>query len=90
MGAEVEEYAGVGGVRVFRIVGVVDVSVLAGDKVVGPVRATAVVAPGEEVILSDKTLDSLGIVLLRPGQGVWRFIDDDVGVERRSETPEFW
>ncbi len=92
-GTEVEEYVGVGGsiVRAFRIRGAIELSVITGDRTGGPVRATAVITPGEEeVILSDKALDALGVVLLRPGAGIWRFIDDRPGVERTSERKELW
>mgnify|MGYP000341891567 CR=1 FL=1 len=92
-GTEVEEYVGVGGsiVRAFRTRGAVELTVLADDRMGGPVRATAVITPGEdEVILSDKALDALGVVLLRPGAGIWRFSDDPPGIERASERREHW
>jgi hypothetical protein len=90
--SEVMEYRGVGGmvVNAFLIRGLVSVSALTGDREVGPTTATAVITPGEEeVILSDKLMDALGIVLLKPGEGLWRFIDED-GLIRRSEQPEKW
>jgi len=90
-GSEVREYRGVGGavVSAFLVREPVSVSVLAGDREVGPAAATAVITPGEdEVILSDRLIDALGIVLLRPGEGVWRLADEEL--LRRSERPERW
>ena len=67
-----------------------EVSVLA-NRETKPVRATAVVTPGEEeVILSDTTLDQLGIILLKPGEGLWRLTTDQPGVKRKSEPPQTW
>jgi hypothetical protein len=89
--SEVREYRGVGGgvVNTFLVRGLVGVSVLAGDKEVGPVAVTVVITPGEdEVILSDKLMDALGIVLLRPGEGLWRLADEEL--VRKSERPEKW
>lgn len=89
----VEEYMGVGGVRVstFRIDDIVKISVLVPDRIKGPVTATAVITPGEEeVILSDKTLDALGIILIRPGEGLWRYSDDEPTTARGSEPREIW
>jgi hypothetical protein len=92
-GSQVEEYKGVGGavIKTFLVKGIVTVSVLTSDREVGPSVATAVITPGEdEVILSDKLMDALKIVLLRPGQGIWRFTDDGGSLTRRSEKPERW
>ena len=92
-GSEVENYEGVGGsvVKAFIIKGLLRVSVLSGDRSVGPITATVVITPGEEeVILSDKAMDALRLVLLRPGEGVWRFADDAAGIERRSVAREAW
>jgi predicted NUDIX family NTP pyrophosphohydrolase len=91
--SEVREYRGVGGVVVnaFSIKGLVSVSLLTGDREVGPAAATVVITPGEdEVILSDRMMDALRIVLLRPGEGVWRLADEGEGSVRRSEGPERW
>jgi len=35
-------------------------------------------------------MDTLKIILLRPGEGVWKFTDDREDVSRRSEPPEKW
>ena len=92
-GSEVEEYKGVGGVivKTFLVKGFVNISVLTSDREVGPSDATVVITPGEdEVILSDKLMDMLKIVLLRVGEGIWRFADDGESFIRRSEQPERW
>ena len=92
-GSEVEEYKGVGGVivKTFLVKGFVNISVLTSDREVGPSSTTAVITPREdEVILSDKLMDTLKIILLRPGEGVWKFTDDREDVSRRSEPPEKW
>jgi hypothetical protein len=91
-GSEVREYRGVGGaiVNTFLIRRLVKVSVLAGEREVGPVEASTVITPGEdEVILSDRLIDALGIVLLRPGEGTWKLVGEE-GLVRRSEQPERW
>jgi len=92
-GTVVEEYVGVGGFRVstFRVSRVLKVYVVCEDRVKGPIEATAIITPGEnEVILSDKALDALGIILTKPGEGLWRFNDDAPDTVRRSETRETW
>ena len=92
-GTVVEEYMGVGGLRtrVFRIPSILEVCVVCEDKVKGPIRASAVITPGEdEVILSDRALDALGIVLIKPGEGLWRFADEEPSVVRRSAPRESW
>ena len=92
-GSVVEEYRAVGGVGVRAFVSgrPVEVEVLAGDRVSRPVNAIPVVTPGEdEVIISDSLIDRLGIELIRPGKGYWRFSDDPPGKVRVSEPPERW
>ena len=92
-GTVVEEYVGVGGFKVstFRIPGILKVYVVCEDKVKGPIGATAIITPGEsEVILSDRVLDALGIILIRPGEGLWRFNDDPLVTVRKSEPREVW
>lgn len=92
-GVVIEEYIGIGGTRVqvFRITRILKVYVICKDKIKGPIIATAVIVPNEdEVILSDKTLDALGIILIKPGEGLWRFTDDSPNVIRKSELRETW
>jgi hypothetical protein len=84
----VEEYIGAGGRRfeVYRVrMGIVKAYVVAGDRTVGPVDVAISIVPGErDVLLSDRAIDALGIVLIRPGEGLLRFIDDPEGTVRRS------
>ena len=92
-GTVVEEYIGVGGFKVstFRVPGALKVYVVCGDRVKGPIGAVAVITPGEsEVILSDRVLDILGIILIRPSEGFWRFNDDPLVTVRRSVPREVW
>ncbi|MBS7612095.1 hypothetical protein KEJ27_07845 [Candidatus Bathyarchaeota archaeon] len=91
--SQVEDYKAVGGVLVktFLVRGFVKIKVLTDDRDVGPVDVTAVITPGEdEVILSDKLMDMLKIVLLKPGEGIWKFTDDEEGTTRESEHLEKW
>jgi len=61
------------------------------DKESKDAQAVAVIASGEkEVILSDKLIDELGIILLKPGKGIWRFHDDPPNVMRTSVPGEYW
>ncbi|MEM3547205.1 MAG: hypothetical protein QXU47_05670 [Candidatus Bathyarchaeia archaeon] len=89
---QVEDYKAVGGalVKTFLVRGLVKIKVLTDDRDVGPVDVTAVITPGEdEVILSDKLMDMLKIVLLKPGEGIWKFADEE-GITRKSERLEKW
>ena len=43
-----------------------------------------------EVLLSDRTIEALGILILRPAEGLWRHASDSEGTIRRSARPEFW
>ena len=87
--AQLVEFETAGGpVRVYLIPGTLEVSVDAGDRVVGPVRCDAVVASTEhEVLISDVLGSLLGIVLLDL-RGKWRFSDENV--VRQSEPPQYW
>jgi len=92
-GSEIEEYKAVGGtvVKVFIVKNRVNISLLTGDREAEQSTTTAVITPGEEeVILSDKLMDALKIILLRPGEGLWRLTDDKENIVRRSEPPERW
>ena len=92
-GVIVEEYTSVGRMRiqVFRAPRILRVYVVCEDRVKGPITATAVIVPGEdEVTLSDKTLDTLGIMLIKPGEGLWKFTDDPPNITRKSQPPERW
>jgi len=53
------------------------------------VIANAVISHTEvEVLISDKLADELMIVIERPGEGIWRFRDENI--LRKSEKPEIW
>jgi len=53
--------------------------------------AHGVVAEHErEVLLSDSATEALGIVILSPGEGLWRHVSDGQDVARPSARPEFW
>jgi hypothetical protein len=69
----------------------VDVWVSAGDGEVGPRSADVIISATEtEVLISDKLAEDLGIVLIAPGSGKWKFADDPPDVIRYSERPQYW
>jgi hypothetical protein len=41
-----------------------------------------------EVLISDALAEELGIVILAPKTGLWRFRDEDK--VRTSEAPQYW
>ena len=76
-------------VQAHRIREAVEVQVLTKEKTSDPVKTTVAIVEGErEFILSDKALDELGIELLRPGAGIWRFRGEEK--LRKSEKPKYW
>jgi hypothetical protein len=85
--ASVEIYDTAGGpVRVYRVRNAVKVEI--SEKGISVV-ADAVISHTEvEVLISDRLADELMIVIERPGEGIWRFRDENV--LRRSEAPEIW
>ena len=54
------------------------------DRVVGPVKARAIISRRGPLILNDKLLDELRIAILSPGRGLWCFIDEINVKVRRS------
>jgi hypothetical protein len=77
--------------RVLLVRDALDVWVLAGDREVGPRQADAIISPiEEEVLISDKLAEELGLVLLAIGSGKWRFADDPPDKVRYSEKPQYW
>lgn len=55
------------------------------DKQSAEVDCTVVISEHEEeVLLSDKLLDALGVTLIKPGAGLWRFQDDSPRKLRKS------
>ena len=83
----VEIYDTAGGpVRVYRVRNAVNVEIPEKDI---SVIADAVISHTEvEVLISDKLADELMIVIERPGEGIWRFRDENI--LRKSEKPEIW
>jgi hypothetical protein len=78
-----------GPVRNYLVPRALEVYVLAGDRVVGPVRCDAMISLLEyEVLISDALAEELGIVILAPKTGLWRFRDEDR--VRTSEAPQYW
>ena len=84
-----EDYRAVGAQVRTRVLGYVELRVIASDRQSGWVRARAVSVEGEqEVLLSDKLIDALEVEPVRPGRGLWRFSGEE-GL-RASVEPELW
>ncbi|MEM4971974.1 MAG: hypothetical protein QXE01_12065 [Sulfolobales archaeon] len=67
------------------------VAVIERDKVSKDVESDLVVSPVEkEILMSDALIEELGIVLISPRSGLWRFIDDPPEAIRRSYSPQYW
>ncbi|HDI31369.1 MAG TPA: hypothetical protein ENF80_00980 [Thermofilum sp.] len=67
------------------------VSVLEEDRKPKWIEADVVVSPVErEVVLSDALIEELGIIILSPKRGHWRFTDDPVDRVRSSYRPHYW
>ena len=80
-----------GPVRHFLLPGFLEVAVVAGEREVGPVACDAIISHiEEEVIVNDKLSEALGIIIVGPGSGKWRFVDDPPDLIRRSEEPQFF
>jgi len=92
-GSKIEEYKAVGGVSINAITleKKILIKVKTIDRETNYIKAIPVIISGEnEVILSDKVIDAFGIILLKPGAGLWRFTDDPIDKVRVSEKPEKW
>ncbi len=87
--AQLVEVGTAGGpVRNYLIPGVAEVSVDAGNRIVGPVKCDVMVSSLEyEVLISDVLGSELNIVILDL-RGKWRFSDEDT--VRGSEKPQYW
>ena len=87
--AQLLEFWTAGGpTRVYLVPQSLEVSVDAGDRIVGPVKCDAVVSTTEyEVLISDILGSNLGIVILDL-RGKWRFTDEDT--VRVTEPPQYW
>ena len=69
--------------------GSIDVRIITEDRVTEWVRAEAVMVPGEyEVLLSDALIEELGIEIVKPRTGLWRFSGEKK--LRGSVEPEYW
>ncbi|HWQ16212.1 MAG TPA: hypothetical protein VNL13_00050 [Sulfolobales archaeon] len=67
------------------------VKVIEDDRVSQDVVSDLVISPIErEVVMSDALIEALGLVLLSPRRGLWRFIDDPPDIVRNSYNPEYW
>lgn len=79
MGAEVTAY----------ILGEVMLRAKTEDRESNWIRARAVMVPGEyEVILSDSLMEEMGIEILKPSSGLWRFSGENR--VRESEKASYW
>ncbi len=88
-GLRSERYSVVGTEVTTYVLGYVQVRVEAGDRVTDWVRARAVMVPGEyEVLLSDSLIEALNIQIVKPRQGVWKFVDEEK--QRLSVEPMYW
>ncbi len=84
-----ERYRAVGHEVSAYVLGRVEVRVITEDRQSEWVRARAVSVPGEmEVLLGDAIIEELGIEIVKPRSGLWRFAGEE-GV-RGSEEPEYW
>ncbi len=80
-----------GPVRNYLVPRALEVSLLAGDRVRGPVVCDAILSHvEEEVAMNDKLTEELGIVIVRAGSGVWRLEDDPATAARHSERPQYF
>jgi len=69
---------------VFHYLGKAIIRVVEEDKT-SESTAYALYYPGKKYsLISDTLLDELGIILLEPGRGYWKFRDDPEGVARRT------
>jgi len=71
--------------REFDYLGVWHVKVLAGDRESDEVEAYTIYFPGKSYsLISDELIDKLGIEILAPGEGTWRFRDDPPNKKRKT------
>ena len=66
--------------------GVGSVRVLVPDRQTPAVEASLLTSPDEcEIVMNDVLVEALGLDLLKPGHGIWRYRDDPHERERSSE-----
>jgi hypothetical protein len=56
----------------------------------GPILVSACISATDEALINDRLIEELGIILERPGSGLWRFSDEPPLNLRESEEPERW
>ncbi len=84
-----ERYRVVGSETTTYILGHVEVKAVTEDRESEWVKARAVSVPGEmEVLLSDALIEELGINIVKPKSGLWKFMGEEK--LRKSEEAEYW
>lgn len=67
------------------------VTVLEEDRRSKSVHADLAVSPIErEILMSDALTEELGIIILSPKSGLWRFTDDPPDKTRQSHPPQYY
>jgi hypothetical protein len=86
------EYDTAGGaVSVFVYPKACSVAVIEPDKSSREVESDLVVSLAEkEVLISDALAAELGIVILNPRTGLWRFVNYDQNITRHSHRQQLW
>ena len=73
---------------VYAVPRAVIVRILAEDRVSRDVVANTIVNPfDDEVLISDALTEELGVQILYPKKGIWRFVDDPPNKIRYSVVP---
>ena len=63
--------------------------VLTDDRVSEAIECSLVISPiANCVLLNDSAIEALGIIVVKPASGLWKFSDEDI--LRESAEPEFW
>jgi len=85
-----EDYESGGGrISLLRVPNSVEVTVLTDDRAPRTVECSLVISPiANCVLLNDSAIESLGIIVVKPASGLWKFSDEEK--LRRSAKPEFW
>ena len=80
-----------GPARMYLLTKAASISIIVEDREEKLIICDVLISPiEEEVLINDKLMDELGIMLVKAGQGIWRFIDDPSNVMRKSVPPEYW
>jgi len=88
----ITEYDTAGGpVTLYSFIEACKVSVIEEDIKSRDVNSDLVVSPIEkEILLSDSLTEELGIVILSPRKGIWKFSNDPLDKVRYSYKPQYW